>query len=111
MKRLYVLFIALSLMLAGCAKDTVPQAPNTMPPSVMIDGIIYQSTGKQLPGEADPSAISGSIAEILPGNQLPSKDLQSNCGEVGMSYAFTEDGLVVLLANEWTLFEPMEQPQ
>ena len=48
------------------------------------------------------------IAEIVPGSELPSQDYQSNCGEVGMNYAFVEDGLVVLLANEWTLFEPIE---
>lgn len=108
MKNLTAVIIMLALIIGGCSRNTVPQSPNTMPPSVMVDGIIYQSTGKQLPGEVDPSAIAGSIAEILPGSELPSQDYQSNCGEVGMNYAFVEDGLVVLLANEWTLFEPIE---
>ena len=109
MKRLCVILIILSLLLSGCASESAPEVPNTMPPSVMIDGQLYQTTGKQMPVEVDPSAIAGSIAEIIPGSELPSKDLQSNCGEVGMNYAFVEDGLVVLLANEWTLFEPVKQ--
>lgn len=109
MKHITTVLLMLSLLLTGCTKEAAPEVPNTMPPSVMIDGQLYQTTGKQLPGEIDPSAIAGSIAEVIPGSELPSKDLQSNCGEVGMNYAFAEDGLVVLLANEWTLFEPVEQ--
>ena len=108
MKKLTAIILLLTLVVTGCSNNTAPQAPNTMPPSVMIDGVLYQSTGKQMPGEVDPSAIAGSIAEIVPGSELPSQDFQSNCGQVGMNYAFTADGLVVLLSNEWTLFEPTE---
>lgn len=107
MKHLFTFLMVLSLLLAGCAKEPAPQMPNTMPSSVMIDGRLYQTTGKQMPGEADPSVIE-EISEIIPSSQLPGEDGQSNFGEAGVKYAFTEDGLVVLLGNEWTLFEPVE---
>ena len=109
MKRLSTVIVLALLLLTGCAGEAIPEMPNTMPPSVMIEGVLYQSTGRQLPGEVDPSAIAGSIAGVVPGSELPTEDYQSNCGEVGMNYAFVEEGLAVLLANEWTLFEPAKR--
>lgn len=108
MKKLSAVILLFALLLTGCVPD-MPETPNTMPPSVMIDGVLYQSTGKQIPAEVDPSAISGSIAEVTSNTALPTLDQQSNFGEVGIEYAFTADGLVVLLANEWTLFEPVTE--
>lgn len=105
MRRLFTFIIVLSLLLAGCTKEPAPETPNTMPPSVMIDGQLYQTTGKQMPGEVAPSVIE-ELSETVPPSQLPCKDGQSNWGEATVKYAFVEDGLVVLLGNEWTLFMP-----
>ena len=108
MKKLTAILLLAVLLISGCA-NTEPQTPNTMPPSVMIDGTLYQTTGKQMPGEVDPSAIAGAIDETVSPSTLPEENGQSNFGEAGMKYAFTQDGLVVLTDNEWTLFEPQEQ--
>ena len=105
MRRLFTFIIVLSLLLAGCAKEPEPETPNTMPPSVMIEGQLYQTTGRQMPGEVDPSVIK-ELSETVPPTQLPCEDGQSNWGEATVKYAFVEDGLVVLLGNEWTLFMP-----
>lgn len=107
MKRLVSFLVIISLLFTGCAKEPAPEMPNTMPPSVMIDGLLYQTTGKQMPGEVDPSVIE-EISETVPPSQLPYENGQSNWGVEIVKYAFVKDGLVVLLGNEWTLFQPVE---
>lgn len=108
MKKLFSILVIMSLLFGGCAKEPAPEIPNTMPPSVMIDGQLYQTTGKQMPGEVDPSVIE-EISETVPPSQLPCEDGQSNWGDATVKYAFVNDGLVVLLGNEWTLFELVAQ--
>lgn len=93
------------MLITGCAKESTPEIPNTMPPSVMIDGQLYQTTGRQMPIEVEPSVME-ELSETVPSSQLPCKDGQSNWDEATVKYAFVEDGLVVLLGNEWTLFMP-----
>lgn len=93
-------------LLAACGKQEKAEVPNTQIPSVMYGGILYRTTGKQLPGEVDESAILGYIHSVVHGSQLPEEDGQANFPAEGAPYAMTSDGLVVLVGQEWTLFLP-----
>ena len=56
------------------------------------------------------AAIAGTISSVVPLSQFPANEGDANFGQVGDPYALTADGLVVLLNNEWTLFElPAEE--
>lgn len=109
MKRIFaiVLLIAMLATMAACGKEAA-ETPNTQVPSVMHDGVIYRTTGKQMPGEVDESAILGYIQSVVPGSQLPKEEGQANFPGEGAPYAMTIDGLVVLVDNEWTLFQPLD---
>ena len=102
-----ILSILCILILAGCSKkeQIVPDAPNAMVPSIIYQGSLYRTTGKQIPAEVDESAILGEISSVVPLNQLPTKEGEANFGEIGDQYAITSDGLLVKMNNEWTLFE------
>ena len=74
-------------------------------PSIIYQGSLYRTTGKQIPAEVDESAIVGEISSVVPLTQLPTKEGEANFGEIGDQYAITSDGLLVKMNNEWTLFE------
>ena len=76
--------------------------------SIIYQGSMYRTTGKQIPAEVDESAIVGEISSVVPLNQLPTKEGEANFGEIGDQYAITSDGLLVKMNNEWTLFELSE---
>ena len=99
------------LLLAACGKKEMPETPNTQVPSVMYDGILYRTTGKQMAGDIDESAILGHITSTVHPSQLPEEEGQANFPGLNAPYAMTSDGLVVLIANEWTLFLPTETTQ
>ena len=102
-----ILSILCILILAGCSKkeQIVPDTPNAMVPSIIYQGSLYRTTGKQIPAEVDESAIVGEISSVVPLTQLPTKEGEANFGEIGDQYAVTSDGLLVKMNNEWTLFE------
>ena len=109
MKKLMALVLALGcvLSLVGCGQkeQTTPNTPNATIPSIMYEGNLYRTTGKEIPAEVDETAIVGSIRSVVPLSQFPANEGEANFGQVGDPYALTADGLVVLLNNEWTLFE------
>ena len=74
-------------------------------PMVMVCGEIFLDTGKELAVEIDPSEVLGEITSSVTQDRSPTKDGQSNFGCVGSQFAYYEDGLVVLINNEWYLFE------
>lgn len=102
-----ILSILCILILAGCSKkeQKVPDTLNAMVPSIIYQGSMYRTTGKQIPAEVDESAIVGEISSVVPLTQLPTKEGEANFGEIGDQYAITSDGLLVKMNNEWTLFE------
>lgn len=104
-----VLALVCLLGLVACgAEEQTPNTPNATIPSVMYEGKLYKTTGKQIPAEVDETAIVGHISSVVPLSQFPTKEGEANFGQVGDPYALTADGLVVLLNNEWTLFELLE---
>lgn len=73
-------------------------------PAIMVDSVLYYSTGTPIPGEVDESAIRTVTAYI---NTLPQMDGQTNFSEdLSAQYALTDMGLVVRMEHEWILFEP-----
>lgn len=84
-----------------------PQESNATVPAIRYRGMIYVTTGREVAGEPDESAIDGYIGSIVPLSVWPTEEGQANCGEVGAPYAMTTDGLLVMLGSEWTLFEPL----
>ena len=90
----------------GCHKE--PSTPKALVPSIMYNGEIYCSTGKQMPGEVAEDAIIGEITSTVPLSQWPEEDGQANFDILGAAYANTSDGIVVFIDNEWTLFEKRE---
>lgn len=97
-----LLLIMIALGLSGCQNEA--STPNACVPSVMYNGDIYCTTGKQLPGEVAENAIIGKITSTVSLSQWPEEDGQANFDGLDSSYAITSDGFVVLLDNEWTLF-------
>lgn len=89
----------------GKPVEVTPDTPNAMVPSIMYEGSLYRTTGKAIPAEVDESAIVGDISSVVPLSQLPTKDGEANFGQIGDPYAITIDGLLVIMGNEWVLFE------
>ena len=85
--------------------EVIPDTPNAMVPSIVYEGNLYRTTGKQIPAEVDDSAIVGRISSVVSLSQLPSNEGEANFGEVGDPHARTSDGLLVIMGHEWVLFE------
>ena len=89
-----ILFLICVLAMVGCGanEQTTADTPNATIQSSMYEGNLNRTTGKQIPAEVDESAIVG----------------EANFGQVGDPYAITRDGLLVIVNNEWTVFELLE---
>ena len=92
----------------GKPVEVTPDTPNAMVPSIVYEGNLYRTTGKQIPATVDESAIVGYISSVVPLSQLPSNEGEANFGEDGDPYAITSDGLLVIMGHEWVLFELFE---
>ena len=95
------------LMMAGCAQNE-PVEKWDRRPMLMVEGEIYLDTGKQMPVEIAKEAIIGTITSSVEGSEKPAKNGESNFGCEGAPYAYLDDGVAVLLDNEWTFFEKDE---
>ncbi len=72
-------------------------------PAIMADGVLYWSTGRQIPVEPDPGAIETSDSYT---DGEPSENGQNNFSRESVSYAQIDMGLAVLIDGEWVLFTP-----
>jgi hypothetical protein len=105
MKRVLIVLTALLCLslLWGCEKEA--QTPNTNPPSLVYGGELYRSTGREIAAEIDESAVVGWISSVVKGDQLPEEEGQANFPAQDAPYARCEEGLAVLIENEWVYFE------
>lgn len=106
-----IILVALCILfIAGCSKNehVVSDTPNTMVPSIIFEGNLYRTTGKEIPAEVDESAIVGEISSIVPLTQLPTKEGEANFGQTGDQLAITSNGLLVKMNHEWVVFELSE---
>ena len=73
--------------------------------AIMVDGLLYWSTGTPVPGEPDPSIIQTVTSYT---DTQPEEDGQTNFDRgLTTRYAMTDLGLVVLIDHEWVLFDPI----
>ena len=106
MKRLFALVLSALLLLSGCIKS--PESTPTR--ALLVDGVVYLDTGKQVPVTVVPSDILGTITSSTDDSEeLPIQDRQSNFGCVGEEYAylsntFQEEGIIVSIDGEWSFF-------
>lgn len=106
-----ILFIVSALlcgaaMLAGCGiQKEDATTPNACSPAIMVGGTIYYSTGKEMPVEIDDSAILGKVTSTVNIDKIPTENGQTNIPFLNAPYAEYEDGLVLLMDEEWVFFE------
>lgn len=75
-------------------------------PMIYVNGKRYLDTGKAMPVEIDESEILGTVTSTVESWDCPAEEGQTNFGQIGAKYAYCEDGLAVLLSEEWYYFEP-----
>lgn len=78
-------------------------------PMIMVDGILYLDTGKEVAGNVDDSAILGQITSAVSVSEKPAEHGQCNFDSgVGAKFSAYEDGMAVFLENRWFFFEKEE---
>lgn len=106
MKKLIALILSLTfvLALAGCNKgtDTMYQL------GIVVDGVFYEKSYQPMPAEIDESAIIGHVSSYT--DTFPEKEGQTNISKdlIDAPYAKVEDGIAILIENEWYLCLPRE---
>ena len=77
------------------------------PPSVMVDGIVYQDTG-YVDSMVTCGTMDGKITSTVDGTELPKENDQSNFG-VGYEYQLSvKDQLVVQMEGQYIIFRNIE---
>lgn len=72
-------------------------------PMIMVNGVVYLDTGKVVTYPY--SVIHGEITSSVDQSEKPTEDGQSNFGNIGASYAYFEDGIVVFMDDGAVFFE------
>lgn len=73
-------------------------------PMVMVEEHLYLDTGEKMLVEIDDSSIIDTITSEVDGSEIPTQNGQSNFGCVGAEYAYCDEGIVVMINNEWQFF-------
>ncbi|WMJ77491.1 M56 family metallopeptidase [Sedimentibacter sp. MB35-C1] len=92
-------------LIANPKTDSLNNAITDLRPMIMVNGELYLDTGKQIPVEIDESAIIGEVSSSVDQSEKPTEEGQTNFGSIGSKYAHFEENIVVLINNEWVLFE------
>lgn len=116
MKKISILMLLMSVILmtiSGCSinsknnsSENLSETPNTKPPSIYVDGLVYTATGENLPIEVDPSIIQ-KVTHIIPGTEFPAEEGTINFPLNNGSYALitdTEEYVVVSIDQKWQKF-------
>lgn len=137
MKPLLLLTLALGLtlgLLTGCGQSVSPashptpasqfapeepspaetqdqEAPADLPPLVMVDGQLYQDTGRESTLTGRCGVLDGEITSAVSSQEVPFEDNQSNFG-TGFGYQIgpEPDTIEVYLNETWMVFEAVDQP-
>lgn len=93
------------------AETQDPAAPADLPPLVMVDGQLYQDTGRESTLTGRCGVLDGEITSTVSSQEVPSKDNQSNFG-TGFGYQIgpEPDTIEVYLNETWMVFEAVDQP-
>lgn len=82
-----------------------------LPPLVMVDGQLYQDTGRESTLTGRCGVLDGEITSAVGNQEVPSQNDQSNFG-TGFGYQIGAelDTIEVYLNEKWMVFEAVEQP-
>ena len=88
-----------------------PATPADLPSLVMVDGQLYQDTGRESTLTGRCGVLDGEITSAVSNQEVPSEDGQSNFG-TGFGYQIgPEPGTIEVYLNEkWMVFEAVNQP-
>ena len=100
------LFFSFVFILCACAKK-VPTTPDVLMPAVMINDVIYYSTGYSI--MIHDEEASGVITSVVSETMLPlQNDEANNAICLNSPYCITEEGVAVFMKSEWVLFKEDE---
>ena len=100
-----ILAVTCTCLLLGCCTP-VPSTPNTLPPCIMVDDVLYYYTGREIPDEIDEDSILGIITSTVSLTEMPTENGQSNMTSLlDCPYAKHEEKIAVLMEEKWMLFE------
>jgi len=101
---------ALQLALCGCGQQE-PQEKQQWDakPSVMIDGVLYGTTGHSAAYRTGDTPehgghVDGTVTSTVESHEYPAQDDQSNFG-TGYAYRFGGDGTGEVFFEKWVIFE------
>ena len=78
---------------------------------VMVDGQLYVDTG-EISTAGRCSVMDGNIDSLVPADQKPVQDNQSNFGkDYGFQFGMEEDTIEVYMEGEWRIFKVLEVSQ
>ncbi|MCM3702325.1 hypothetical protein [Paenibacillus macerans] len=100
----FCLFILMITMTSCSKKQLESSIQSDRIPMVMIEDHLYLDTGERISIEINDSSLMGTITSEVAGSEIPAKNDQSNFGYVGAPYASYEEGIVVMIDNQWQLF-------
>ena len=103
MKKIFFIILSFCLFISACT-----MAENSCPYAVMVNDETYYYTDFIVAGDVDESAIDGYITKVVSIMEMPDENGEANMDILDAPYAFTDMGLVVLVNNEWTMFELRE---
>ena len=108
MKKIILLLISVICIvaLAGCMSGV----ETDYAAAIMVKGEAYLKSITVISEEVDESAIIGYTKSYT--ETFPKKDGQTNFSrKTGLPYARIENGIAILIENEWYLCTPMEQKE
>lgn len=108
-KRRILVFLLVAMMycllFTSCQSKKPTQEFGDLRPMLKVGDAIYLDTGKEVPIEIDNSEVIGEVISSVSPDKKPTENGQSNFGSIGSKYAYYEENIVILLNNEWVLFE------
>ena len=113
MRKVTIMIFSISAILtfAGCAQQkNASELPNSHPPSIMVDGELYTTTGQELPIEPAEGEAK-TVTSLIMATKLPSKEGEINFPNPDAKYAKIydqEEYVVVMMDKEWVKFEKRE---
>ncbi|MCG8499179.1 MAG: hypothetical protein MJB12_02065 [Firmicutes bacterium] len=112
MRKIIWIIISIFLFsLSGCGGDTsseVSETPNTQRPSIMLDGILYYTTGNEVEENDINFESIDYVDSVIHGSTLPTNDGEINFPCENAPYTKLENGVAIKIDDAWILFEPDE---
>ena len=106
-----ILIMLLAFGLAACSVEPAPEAeaPNAMIPMVLVDDVIYMTTGFESTATERRPGFDGEITSTVSGSERPTENDQSNFG-TGYGYQFgeTEGTIELNIDGKWWIYATEE---